>query len=38
MRTRIPEVRILEDYRALPIVLARVGSNAGLERLAADPR
>jgi hypothetical protein len=37
MRTRIPEVRILEDYRALPIVLARVGSNAELERLAADP-
>lgn len=35
--TRVPGLRVLRDYRTLPIVFARVGSKAGLERLAADP-
>jgi hypothetical protein len=33
----VPGLKILQNYRALPIVLARVGSKAELERLAADP-
>jgi Subtilase family/RTX calcium-binding nonapeptide repeat (4 copies) len=34
---RVPGLKILQSYRTLPIVFARVGSNAELERLAADP-
>ena len=34
---RLPELKILQNYRALPIVFARVGSRAELDRLAADP-
>lgn len=34
---RVPGLKILQNYRALPIVFARVGSNGQLERLAADP-
>ncbi|HJS27137.1 MAG TPA: S8 family serine peptidase [Actinomycetota bacterium] len=34
---RVPGLKVLENYRTLPIVFARVGSEPELERLAADP-
>jgi Ca2+-binding RTX toxin-like protein len=36
LRGRVPGLEILRNYRTLPIVFARVGSEAELERLAAD--
>ncbi len=37
LRARVPGLRVLQDYRALPIVFGRVGSDAELRRLATDP-
>ena len=37
LRARVPGLRVLQDYRALPIVFGRVGSANELRRLAADP-
>jgi Ca2+-binding RTX toxin-like protein len=37
VQARVDGLEILQNYRALPILFARVGSNAQLERLAADP-
>jgi Ca2+-binding RTX toxin-like protein len=34
---RVPGLKILENYRTLPIVFARVGSRAELDRLSTDP-
>jgi Ca2+-binding RTX toxin-like protein len=37
LSARAPGLKILQSYRALPIVFGRVGSDAELERLATDP-
>jgi Ca2+-binding RTX toxin-like protein len=37
LRARVPGLRILQDYRALPVVFGRVGSAVELRRLATDP-
>jgi Ca2+-binding RTX toxin-like protein len=37
LRSRMPGLRVLRDYRTLPILLVRVGSRAELARLTADP-
>ncbi len=37
LRASVPGLRILQSYRTLPVVFARVGSRAELERLKADP-
>ena len=37
LRTRVPGLRVLRDYRALPVVLVRIRSRAQLRRLAAVP-
>jgi Ca2+-binding RTX toxin-like protein len=37
VRSRIPQLQVLGDYRTLPILHVRVRSRAVLERAAADP-
>ena len=37
LRTRMPGLRVLQDYRTLPVVFARVGSGSELRRLIDDP-
>jgi Ca2+-binding RTX toxin-like protein len=37
LRARAPELRVLDDYRTLPVLFVRLGSRAELARLRADP-
>src|SRR4029453_18695335 len=37
LRARVPELRVLRDYRTLPVLFVRLDSRAELARLQADP-
>ena len=37
LRTRVPELTVLQDYRTLPVLFVRLDSRAELARLQADP-